>query len=94
MKLKNNFAVTLIDEDLFMFPFILQLFQVLELIVCKCRRKYIPGECSSIELGMKCTEACVSHDCENFWNGEVELKNTELDEDDFDLEERIFEELH
>ena len=35
-----------------------------------------------------------SHDCENFWNEEVDLENTELDEDDFDLEERIFEELH
>ena len=43
---------------------------------------------------MKCTEACVSHDCENFWNEEADLENTELDEDDFDLEERIFEELH
>ena len=43
---------------------------------------------------MKCKEACVSHDCENLWNEETNLQNTELDEDDFDLEERIFEELH
>ena len=43
---------------------------------------------------MKCKEACVSHDCENLWNEEANLQNTELDEDDSDLEERIFEELH
>ena len=35
---------------------------------------------------MKCIEACVSHDCENFCNEEADLENTELDEDDFDLE--------
>ena len=28
------------------------------------------------------------------WNEEAGLENTELDEDDFDLQERIFEELH
>ena len=83
-----------IDEDLFIFLFILHLLEVLELIVCKCRRKYIPRECSCIELGIKCTEACVSHDCENFWNEEVDLENTGLDEHDFNLEEIIFEELH
>ena len=92
MKLKTVFAVTLIDEDCFMFPFILHLLQILEPIACKCR-KCIIGECSCKELGMKCTEACVSHDCENFWNEEGDLENTELDEDDFDLEKRIFEEL-
>ena len=43
---------------------------------------------------MKYTETCVSHDCENFWSEEADLENTELGEDDFDLEERIFEELH
>ena len=37
---------------------------------------------------MKCTEACVSHDCENFWNEETDLENTKLDENDYDLEER------
>ena len=64
------------------------------MIACKCRRKCIPGECSCIELGMKCMEACASHDCENFWNEEADLKNTELDEDNFDSEERIFEEFY
>ena len=63
--------------------------QVLELIACKCRRKCIPEECSWIELGMKCMEACVSHDWENFWNEEADLENTELDEHDFDLEETL-----
>ena len=38
-------------------------------LLTKCRRKYIPGECFSIELDMKCTEACVSHGFENFWDG-------------------------
>ena len=37
---------------------------------------------------MKCSEACVSHDCENFWNEETDLENTKLDENDYDLEER------
>ena len=36
----------------------------------------------------------VTHDCRSFWNEEADLENTELDEDDFDLEERAFEELH
>ena len=53
--------------------------------MCKCRRKCIPGECSCIELRMKCTEACESHDCENFWNKEADLEITELNEGDFDL---------
>ena len=94
MKLKIAFAVTPIDEDLFILLFILHLLQALELIMCKCRIKYIPRECSCIELGINCTEAYVLHDCENFWNGEVDLENTELDEGDFNLEESIFEELH
>ena len=34
---------------------------------------------------MKCTEACESHDCENFWNKEADLEITELNEGDFDL---------
>ena len=79
-----------------MFPFILHLLQVLELIACKYRRKCIRRQCSCIELGMKCTEACVSLDSKNFWNEEADknfwneeadLENTELDENDFDLEE-------
>ena len=43
---------------------------------------------------MKCKEAYVSRDCENFWNEEADLGSTKLDEGDFDLEEKIFEELH
>ena len=42
---------------------------------------------------MSCTAACESHDCTIFWN-EADVENTELDEDDFDLREKIFEELH
>ena len=53
----------------------------------------IPGECSCIEFGKKCTEACVSHDCKNLWIKEADLENTALDEDDFDWEERIFVKL-
>ena len=53
-----------------------------------------PRRMFCIELGMKCIEAWVSHDCENFWNEEADLKNTELDEDNFDSEERIFEEFY
>ena len=42
---------------------------------------------------MRGMEACVSHDYKNFWNEEADQESTELDEDDFDMEERIFEEL-
>ena len=84
---------TLIDEDWFIFLFILQLLQVLELIPRKYGRKCIPGECSCIEFGKKCTEACVSHDCKNLWIKDADLENTALDEDDFDWEERIFVKL-
>ena len=61
--------------------------EVLEMMFCTCERKCILGSCPFVDNSLKCTDACFSHDCENF-QSEVE-ENCEYDEfsDDDDDDE-------
>ena len=37
----------------------------MELISCDCRRKCEMESCSSVQIGMACTEACFAESCGN-----------------------------
>ena len=52
--------------------------EVLEMMFCTCVKKCVLGSCPCVDNSLKCTNACLNHDCENF-QSEVE-ENCECDE--------------
>ncbi len=58
--------------------------EVLELLLCDCRRKCARGSCECINNGSKCKQACRLSDCGNF-SDEVDVSES----DDSDEEQQF-----
>ena len=63
--------------------------EVLQLMFCTCPRKCVQGKCNCIDNGLRCTDACVKQDCENFLLSEEDL-DTDLDSDTSSSDEEDF----
>ena len=58
----------------------------MELHSCDCKQKCEVGKCTSIELGMRCTDLCQLQKCDNSENNKVDddkiVSDYETDNDD------------
>ena len=58
--------------------------EVLDLMFCSCPKKCVADSCPCVQNNLKCTDACVKQNCENFVETLDEDYSSEEDESDID----------